>query len=192
MSSETPGDGVAAGPDHPTSDASLEVAKGDLAKVWKRISKRAPDEVRARVEAALTRVEAIIGKADARQSERLEIARLLEELGGELRGRRIFVPSFYTEGRLAVMRAWDPILIQGAIDHLRVEQFFDRYLKRAEQAFERLDYFFGRAGLLQPKDKAKKPAWEQPYAQFEQYRELIWGRTKKPTASKPPGHRPIG
>ncbi|MCC6623107.1 MAG: hypothetical protein IT385_17750 [Deltaproteobacteria bacterium] len=194
MSDDAPpsGPASAAAPiaaDSPIADAALAAARDDLAKVWKRIARRAPDDVRVRVEAALARVEATLG-TDAPARERIELARTLEELGGELRGRRVFVPDFYTGGRLALVRAWDPITIHGAIDHLRVERFFERYLKRAEQAFERLDYFFTRAGLLQPKDKAKKPAWEQPYAQFEQYRELIWGRTKKP-ASKPPGHRPI-
>ena len=175
----------------PISDAALTRARDDLQKIWKRIVARAPEDVRARVDGALTQAEAIIGHAEARLADRLALARALEELGAEVRGRRVFEPTFYTGGKLGLITAWDPIIIQGAIDNLRVEQFFERYMRRAELAFERLEYFMTRAGLLQPKERAKKPAWEQPYAQFEQYHELIWGRTKKATTT-PPKPKPQG
>lgn len=178
--------------EHPASVESIGALRADVDKVWRRIAKRAPEAVRVRVEEALAQADALVSSEAPSLKERLAIARVLEELGGELRGRAVFEPSFYTEGRLALIRAYDPILIQGAIDHLRVERFFERYLRRAEAAFERLEYFFGRAGLLQPKEKPKKPAWEQPYAQFEQYHELIWGKMKKTASTPPTGRKPPG
>jgi len=186
MSDEAPrSDRVEEASESPLADGALTAARADLEKLWKRIARRAPDDVRARVEATLARVGAVVGREDAGRAERLELARALEDLGGELRGRRIFEPAFYVDGRLGIVRAHEPVMIQGAIDHLSVERFFDRYLKRAEQAFERLEYFMTRAGLLQKKERATKPAWEQPYAQFEQYHELIWGKMRR-TPSKPP------
>lgn len=172
-------------PESPVSDASLEVARGELAKVWKRIEKRAPDDVRDRVTAAFALAEARIGNALATLRERLEVGKLLEDLLAEVRGRKAFEPSFYTDGRFGIIKARDPVRIVGAIDHLRIEKFFERYMRRAEAAFERLDYFLTRAGLLQPKEKPKKPAWEQPYASFEQYHELIWGKKKAQTSTPP-------
>ncbi|MFO0749169.1 MAG: hypothetical protein U1F43_26425 [Myxococcota bacterium] len=174
-------------PDSPVCDAALEAARTDLQKIWKRIEKRAPDEVKRRVADVFAAAEVRIGNPRATLAERLDLGKRLEDLAAEVRGRKAFEPSFYTGGRFGIIVAHDPVSIQGSIDHLRIEQFFERYMRRAEQAFERLEYFMTRAGLLQPKEKPKKPAWEQPYASFEQYHELIWGRKKK---RRPPRLRP--
>jgi hypothetical protein len=65
------------------------------------------------------------------------------------------------------------------VDHRRIEAFFERYVKRVDAVFARLEYFYSRAGLLKPEDKVEKKPWEQPYIQFDQFRELIWGKVAK-------------
>ena len=168
--------------ENPIAGPVLAAAAETLANLWKRIEKRAPDGVRERVQAALETAKEV-AQREATVRERLELAKTLEDLGAELRGQRPWEPTFYRDGRLAIVRAQDPIKIRGAVDHRRLEAFYERYVKRAEQSFERLEYFFKRAGILHPNDKAgeRKP-WEQPYLSFDQYRELIWGKVAKSVA----------
>jgi len=162
----------------------IGVATTALSNLWKRIGKRAPPSVREKVEATLA-MAADIASREGSVKERLLLAKTLEDLGAELRGRRPWEPTFYKDGRLGVVRAQDPIKIKGAVDHLRLEQFYERYVHRAERAFERLEYFFKKAGILSPEEakKAERKPWDQPYLNFDSYRELIWGKVTK-TAAK--------
>lgn len=162
----------------PIADVSLAKGAAGIASLWKRIEKRAPAEVRERVEAVLASAAELTGR-ESPVRDRLELAKALEDLAAELRGRKPWDPTFYRDGRLAVVRAQDPIKIQGAVDNVRLEAFFERYVRRAEAAFERLEYFFSRAGILKPEDKKAKKPWEQPYLAFDTYRELIWGKVAK-------------
>lgn len=172
-------------PDSPVGDPALEAARASLEKLWRRVAKRAPADVRARVDELLAAAAERIGNPLTSLADRLDVGKRMEDVSAELRGQKAFEPTFYVDGRFAIVRAYDPITIKGAIDHLRIEKFFERYMRRAELAFERLEYFMTRAGLLQPKEKVKKPAWEQPYANFEQYHELIWGKVKKGPSTPP-------
>ncbi len=158
----------------------LAAATTAICNLWKRIEKRAPPAVREKVEATLL-MAADLASREASVKERLLLAKTLEDLGAELRGRRPWEPTFYKDGRLAVVRAQDPIKIKGAVDHLRLEQFYERYVHRAERAFERLEYFFKKAGILSPEEekKAARKPWDQPYLNFDSYRELIWGKIAK-------------
>lgn len=176
---------VEGGGPSPIANATLEAAAAAIASLWKRIEKRAPPEVRARVEALLA-TAADVTTRDAAVRDRVDLARALEDMAAELRGRKPWEPTFYRDGRLAVVRAQDPIKIQGAVDNVRLEAFFERYVRRAEAAFERLEYFFSRAGILKPEDKKPKKPWEQPYLAFDTYRELIWGKVAKAAASPKP------
>jgi hypothetical protein len=161
---------------NPISKASLAVAGSAVASLWKRIERRAPPAVRGRVEQALA-TAAELEERQGTVSERLVLAKELEDLAAELRGRRPWEPTFYRDGRLAIVRAQDPIKIQGAVDQVRIEVFFERYVRRAEQAFERLEYFLSRAGVIGPPEKkVEKKPWEQPYIGFDQVRELLWGK----------------
>lgn len=171
--------GVVDAPDNPISDHALAASATKLSKLFKRVAKRAPAEIRERVEGALSDADAVAG-SELPVDERLELAKRLEDLSSLLKGREPWVATFYRDGRLAIVRAQDPIKIQTSVDHIRLEQFFERYLRRVESAFERLSYFLERAGVLSPEeDKTPRPVWDQPYISFDQYRELLWGRIKK-------------
>ncbi len=164
--------------DNPIAPEVIEAAVTALASLWKRIEKRAPEDMRARVEATMQMVEA--AKVDASVKARIELSKRLEDLNAELRGRKPWEATFYRDGRLGITRAQDPITIQGAVDHRRVEAFFERYVKRAEAAFERLEYFYRRAGIADPKTKEERKPWDQAYSNMDNYRELIWGKVVRP------------
>jgi len=165
--------------DSPISQLALAAAAAAIASLWKRIEKRAPESVRAHVQATLAHAEEI-AQREAPVKERVELAKALEDLGAELRGRRPWEPTFYRDGRLAIVRAQDPIKIRGAVDHVRLEAFYERYVRRAEVAFERLEWFLSRAGVLAPEDKkTERKPWEMPYINFDQYREMLWGKVAK-------------
>jgi hypothetical protein len=170
-------------PPSPISSEVIAAAHKSVAALWKRIEKRAPDNVRARVTGILSRADLFFSDApevDRSVRIRLELSKDLEDLSAELRGRRPWVATFYRDGRLAIVRAQDPITIRGAVDHARIELFFDRYVRRAEEAYERMQYFLGRAGALLAEDKkVEKKPWEQPYIQLDTYRELIWGKVAR-------------
>jgi truncated hemoglobin YjbI len=171
----------------PISPASIAAAWDKLARSFKRIEARAPEAVRARV-SDLGAAVAAIADLPSSVAERLSVARRVEDLQLELRGQIPFDPQFYREGRLAVVRVMETVRIQGAIDHARIERFFERYMRRAEAAWARMLYFFKRAGVdLAEEEKKPLPPWEQPYAQLEEYRELIWGRTQPQTKPPAPG-----
>ena len=165
--------------DSPISMLAIGAGAASIASLWKRIEKRAPEAVRAHVLATFERAEELALR-ESTVKERLDLAKTLEDLAAELRGRRPWEPTFYRDGRLAIVRAQDPIRIRGAVDHVRLEAFYERYVRRAEAAFERLEYFFSRAGILHPDDKkVERKPWEQPYLNFDQYREMLWGKIAK-------------
>lgn len=166
--------------DSPIGKAVLAAATTSLANLWKRIEKRAPVEMRLKVEQVLRDAEDIATR-DASVRDRVKLAKGLEDLAAELRGRRPWEPTFYKDGRLGVTRAQDPITIKGAVDQLRLEAFYERYVQRAERAFERLEYFFRRSGILTEEEakKGERKPWDQPYLNFDSYRELIWGKVAK-------------
>ncbi len=177
--SDAPSPDPAPEADSPIAPAAIERGLVSLSNLWKRIEKRAPPAVRERVEAIVARA-AELASREASVRERLELAKGIEDLGAELRGRRPWEPTFYRDGRLAVVRAQDPITIRGAVDHVRLEAFYERYVRRADAAFERLEYFFSRVGLLAPDDKkVERKPWEMPYINFDSYRELLWGKVAK-------------
>jgi hypothetical protein len=171
--------------EHP---ASVEVISADaarLAKAFRRVEARAPAAVRERVEAALADASALADGA-ASLEDRLRVAKAIVDLRVELRGQVPFEAQFYQGGRLAIVRVQDPIRIRGAIDHRRIEAFFERYLRRAEEAFARMLYFLKRAGVDVEKEERELAAWEKPYSDLEEYRELIWGRMQKGPTEPPP------
>ncbi len=170
----------------PIAPESIAAAWEKLARTFRRLEARAPEAVRARVASLKAEVEAV-ASGPSPVHERLGVARRLEDLQLELRGQVPFDPQFYREGRLAVVRVMETVRIRGAIDHARIERFFERYMRRAEEAWARMIYFFKRAGVdLAEEEKKPLPPWEQPYAQLEEYRELIWGRLQPPTKAPPP------
>jgi hypothetical protein len=166
------------GADNPIAPAALAAAAAKVSKLWKRIETRAPAELGQRVEDMLATVEAIDPR-EAPVAERLELAKALEDLSAELRGRAPWEATFYCDGRLAVIRAQDPIKIRTSVDHGRLEAFYERYVRRADAAFERLDYFLKRAGVLGSEDGGQRKPWDQPYLSFDHYRELLWGKVVK-------------
>lgn len=148
---------------------------------------RAPASVHERV-AVIEAQAALLGDPESpllSLEARVAMARAVEDLQIELRGQVPFEPQFYQHGRLAIVRVHEPIRIRGAVDQRRIEAFFERYLRRAEQAWARMNYFLKRAGVDVAAEKAKVAPWDQPYAALEEYRELIWGRMKLPDTAPP-------
>lgn len=162
----------------PISNAALERAAADVADFWRVVQKRAPREVNRRVRLVLESVYRVCNAPGDSRGERLKLGRELEAIAAELRGRRAFVPQFYRDGRLAVVWAWDPIKIRGAVDHRRIDVQFERYVRRADLALERLNYFLERVGIDTGPKVEKKP-WDKAYGAFEEFRELLWGRVRQ-------------
>ncbi len=164
----------------PVSMEELRNAHKDIAGLWKRIEKRAPEEVRVKVVGLLALADEVFASENPPVRKRLELGKGLVELQAELRGRRPWEATFYRDGRLAIVRAQDPITIRGAVDHARIERFYERYVRKAEAAYERMQYFLDRVGALAPEEKKeqRKP-WEQPYISLDTYRELLWGKIAK-------------
>ncbi|MFT7580420.1 MAG: hypothetical protein ACI9MR_002091 [Myxococcota bacterium] len=173
-------------PESPISNEALEFSASDVSKLWKRVRGRAPREVNRRVRAALEQVFALVNADELQLPARLRVTHELDALSHELHGRAPFDPQFYRNGKLAIVTAYDPIRIRGAVDHVAIEQRFDRYLSSAERAHARLSYFLERAGvLLEEKKTTGQRPWEQPYGKFEAYREFLWGRVSRNNV--PPG-----
>lgn len=145
--------------------------------LWKLVKKRAPSEVVERVTRSLEEAEAVLSEESPALQDRFVLSQELDRLQAILKGQNPEDSLFYCEGRLAVVRAFDPIRIRGAVDQRRLEAFFERYVRRAEESFERAQYFLERSGLLLPDEagKERKP-WDQPYADLDLFRELLWGR----------------
>ena len=163
--------------DSPISDATLEAAADRVAKLFRPIRKRVPVELRRRVQSILQGVFDAVNRDDTTVGRRIHLARELEALDLELRGRQHDTYQFYADGRLAVVRFYDPIRISETIDHASCLEHVRRYEERIQRAERRLHWFYERAGL-EVKAPAAKP-WELPYASFDELRELIWGRTRR-------------
>lgn len=166
----------------PISDESLRALAERVRAAWRLVSKRAPESVRARVEAGLAEVVTVLGAglgggADAAPA-RIDLARRLEALDAELHGREAFVPQLYRDGRLGVLRVQDPIRIRESVDMRRVHAHVERYEARIRRAEARLHWFYVRAGM-QVEPPRKRPPWEMPYASFEEAREFLWGRVSR-------------
>lgn len=167
-------------PDSPASMAELRAYHKDITSLWKRIERRAPEAVREKVAGLLALADEVFAAEDPLVRKRVELGKGLIELQAELRGRRPWEATFYRDGRLAIVRAQDPITIRGAVDHARIERFYERYVRQAEAAYERMQYFLDRVGALAPEEKkVERKPWEQPYIALDTYRELLWGKVAK-------------
>lgn len=171
---------VAVSADSPISDAALEELAGRVAGAFRLVRARAPREVQREVRETLEQVFSTVEAGSSAVRGRVALARELERLDAELRGRVAFVPYFYGDGRLAVVRAFHPIRIREAVDDQWVRAHLRRYGERIDRADRRLRWFQERCGV-EVEEAAKRPAWELPYASFEEYHELIWGKMARPT-----------
>ena len=172
-------DGALSVPDaaSPISDASLEAAAERVAQLFRPVRGRAPREVGKHVRQTLDRVYATVQGGDARVGIRIMLARQLERLDLELRGFDADAVQFYSDGRLAIVRLYDPIRIQETVNHASCLAHIRRYEERVDRAQRRLHWFYVRAGMnVEP--PPPKP-WELPYATFEEVHELIWGRVRR-------------
>ncbi len=163
----------------PISDEALEEQANRVNKAYRLVRKRAPKDVARRVREALGRVYAIAQDGEEPgPGGRLALARLLEQLHAELRGRSIFVPQLYLGGRLGVVWFWDPIKIKGTVDPAALNAHFRRYEERLDRSERRVHWFLERCGLAVAEPPQRKP-WEGPYASFEEVHELIWGKVSR-------------
>lgn len=165
--------------DSPISDAALEEHANRVNKAFRIVRKRAPRDVQKRVRQALEQVYAIVQEGtEVQAATRLRLARTLEDLMAELRGRSIFVPQLYQGGRLGLVWFWDPIKIKTTVDPAAINDHFQRYEERIDRSERRVHWFLERCGMQSEEPPAKKP-WEVPYAAFEEVHELIWGRVDR-------------
>ena len=130
----------------------------------------------AEVTAVLKAVDEVAEGAP--QATRLGLARRLDRLDDELRGRAGLEPVFYAEGRLGVVRLYEPVRVQGAVDTKRIDRHLRRYEERLDRAERRLVWLLKRAGL-EPGVAPKLKPWELPYATFEEVHELVWRRRRR-------------
>ncbi|MGM0577490.1 MAG: hypothetical protein ACQEXJ_17330 [Myxococcota bacterium] len=172
--------------DSPISDAGLERVAERVGAAFRLVRRRAPKSVRRRVRRTLEEVYRVVRHGEGERPQRLRLARELDQLDAELRGREAFVPYFYQEGRLALVRAWDPVRIRETIDDRRVREHLERYEARIARAEDRFRWFYRRAGLEVDPAPAPKP-WELPYARFEQVKEFLWGRVRRAQHVPPRG-----
>ena len=159
----------------PISDEALCALGERVASAWKLVAGRAPGHVAGTVAEALHGLDGLRRGAELSTAGRVELARQLEGLDAELRGRPGSPVTMYLDGRLGLVHVWEPVRIQETIDDRRVRAHISRYQSRVVRAERRLAWFLGRAGL----DVGPPPdplPWEEPYAAFRENREFIWGR----------------
>ncbi len=162
----------------PISDAALEGSAERVASLFRRVRTRAPKAVARRVRQALDRTYGIVQSGEKAVPRRLRLARELEKLELELRGRDLDVIQFYSGGRLAIVRLYDPVRIRETVNHASCLEHVRRYEERVDRAQRRLHWFYVRAGLNVEPPPPPKP-WQLPYAAFEEVHELIWGRVRR-------------
>ena len=155
----------------PLSPERLAKAASSVRAAWRLVASRAPAEVLTRVEAVLAAYENL-EEGEASVTERLTVARKLEALDNELRGRTMGSGGFYEDERLGLVRRMEPVSIVETIDDERVQEHLDRYESRAQRAMDRLDWFLERAGV-EKEEPGEVPAWEQPYAAFDDAKEHV-------------------
>jgi hypothetical protein len=159
----------------PIDDEALEALAERVSRRFRLVSGRAPREVSRRVLDLMQAVHRTVhGEQVATVRERIQLMRTLESVDAELAGRTAFEATFYRDGRLAVMRAYDPIRIREKIDDRRVRQHMERYVARAQRAEDRMRWFYVRAGLEVEAKRAARP-WDEPYAALQENYELLWG-----------------
>lgn len=169
MARDTPADG----PAMPLSDAAFTDQLGQIAKIWRIVSKRAPASVTAAIDAAVSRAEEAIESGNDEVALRLEIAHELEGLLAELRGRGATFSGFYGDGKLGIIRFYDPIRIRECINYPWVNAHMERLESRARRGQARLDYFFERCGLIVEEKPELKP-WQEPYYGMQESTEFLW------------------
>lgn len=162
----------------PISDENLEAAAERVAQLFRQVRGRAPREVAKHVRRTLGGVYAVVQGGNVSVPLRVRLARELERLEMELKGRDADVVQFYSNGRLAIVRLYDPIRIQETVNHASCLEHIRRYEERVDRAQRRLHWFYLRAGMNVEPPPARKP-WELPYAAFEEVHELIWGRVRR-------------
>ena len=165
-------------PESPVSNEGLARASEAIEKIWKRVGKRAPDAIRVHIEALLASAAAVVAGKAATVAERLTIARALDDGLAEVHGRAPWTPHFYGPGELAFIKIWETVTIQGSIDKAYAEATFERYYRRAEDAYQRMLWFFERCGLDVSAENKKAP-WEGAYANLGEGREFLWGRVRR-------------
>ncbi|MDP6943971.1 MAG: hypothetical protein QF464_07465, partial [Myxococcota bacterium] len=149
-----------------------------VATLFRRVRRRAPKDVARRVRLTLERVFSVVSTADGNIHQRLNLAKRLEALEFELQGRDAGVVQFYCNGRLAIIRLYNPIRIRETVNHASCLEHVRRYEERVDRAQRRLHWFYERAGLTVEPPPPLKP-WELPYAAFEEVHELIWGKIRR-------------
>ncbi|MCB9730403.1 MAG: hypothetical protein H6744_03730 [Deltaproteobacteria bacterium] len=163
----------------PIADEALEALAERISRRFRLVRARAPKEVTRRVLATMEGVHAAVhGSPGADVAERVALMRALEELDAELAGRTAFEATLYREGRLGVIRAFDPIRIREVVDDRRVRHHLERYVARAQRAEDRMRWFYRRAGLEVDPRPAPKP-WQLPYAGLQETHELLWGNVAR-------------
>jgi hypothetical protein len=162
----------------PITNDAIEAFANEVAQAFRRVRTRAPKHVRQQVQQVFAEVHEEMEASEVSIPGRIALVRKLESLNGELRGREVFVPSFYSEGRLGISYYWDPITIKEAVDDRRVSAHMRRYVERIDRAERRTHWFLVRAGVSVSPPPKRKP-WEAAYGGFDEYRELIWGRVSR-------------
>jgi hypothetical protein len=165
-------------PPSPISDEALEASAERVSEFFRRVRSRAPADVARRVRRTLEEVFSAVQRGEDNIHRRLTLARSLEGLESELQGRDADVVQFYSGGRLAIIRLYDPIRIRETIDHATCLEHVRRYEERVDRAQRRMHWFYQRAGLEVKPPPPPKP-WELPYAAFEEVHELIWGKVRR-------------
>jgi hypothetical protein len=166
-----------ADPQDPLSNNALEHDANAIAKIFRVVKKKAPQEIQRTVRLLLAEVHGVVRSTETSSAQRLDLARRLESLLAELRGRSNVRMQFYTNGRLGVILAYDPIIIRECINDLWVSEHIRRFEERARRGMTRLNYFFERCGLKTEEEPEVKP-WNQPYYHLQEDTEFLW--RKKP------------
>ena len=162
----------------PIADEVLEASAERIATLFRRVRRRAPKEVARRVRETLEATFTVVQEGSGNVHKRLRLARELERLEFELQGRDPGIVQFYRDGRLALVRLYDPIRIRETVNHATCLEHVRRYEERVDRAQRRLHWFYRRAGLDVEPPPPPKP-WELPYASFEEVHELIWGKVRR-------------
>ena len=164
-------------PQDPLSNVTLEHDANAIAKIFRVVKKKAPQDVQRTVRTLLAEVHAVVNSTETPTSKRLELAKRLESLLAELRGRSSVQMDFYRDGRLGIIIAYDPIIIRECINDLWVTEHIRRFEERARRGMARLNYFFERCGLKTEEEPEVKP-WNRPYYHIQEDTEFLW--RKKP------------
>lgn len=157
--------------DSPLSQDQMAASASRVRRAWRLVQGRAPEPVQHRVQETLDAFEAL-SEGPSEISERRRVALALEALEDELRGRSRGSRGFYEEERLGVIRTMEPVSLRETIDDERVQEHLVRYESRARRALQRLAWFFRRAGV-ETEEPREVPEWEQPYADFADYKEHV-------------------